>query len=194
MSAANAAISSVSMARLARAAGIRAEARNGVSCRLCRISARSLALARENISLISAASFGCIDRFDAIRNCTSVERFGRRRCRRGGGNLGCERHALIRTCRLQPEPFQDFGRRARIDRKPRPNGRARRVVDLIDQAGGQLDKLPLFVGAMGVGLNVEVGQHAQQGGSDIDALAAGERHQPVEAREEWRCGHVRVRD
>ena len=46
-SAANAAISRVSMARAARAAGIRAEALNGVSARLCRIKARSLALARK---------------------------------------------------------------------------------------------------------------------------------------------------
>ena len=39
---------------------------------MCRIDARSPALARENMSVISAASFGCIDRFDAIRNCDSV--------------------------------------------------------------------------------------------------------------------------
>ena len=67
-----AAISSVSTARAARAAGIRAEARSGVSARLCRIWVRSLALAAKNMSLISAASFGCIDRFDAIRICASV--------------------------------------------------------------------------------------------------------------------------
>jgi hypothetical protein len=40
--------------------------------RLCRISARSLALAVKNMSLISAASLGRIDKFDAIRNCASV--------------------------------------------------------------------------------------------------------------------------
>jgi len=34
---------------------------------------------------------------------------------------------------------------------------------------------------MGIGLNIKIGQHAQQSGSDIDALAAGEGHQPVEA-------------
>ena len=93
-----------------------------------------------------------------------------------------------------PELSKYFGRRARIDRKPRADGGARGVVDLVDQAGGQLDELPLFVGAVRAGLNVEIGQHAQQSGSDIDALAAGERHQPVEARKKWRCGHVRVRD
>ena len=67
-----AAISSVSIARLARAAGIRAEAFSGVSLRLCRISARSLALAEKNMSLISAASFGRIDRLEAIRSSASV--------------------------------------------------------------------------------------------------------------------------
>ena len=73
MSAAKAAISSVSMARAARGAGIRAEAFKGVSRKLCRIKARSLALARKNMSLISAASFGCIDRFDDDRrNCAAL--------------------------------------------------------------------------------------------------------------------------
>jgi len=46
-SAANAAISSVSIARAARAAGIRAEARNGVSVRLCRIKTRLAAAGAE---------------------------------------------------------------------------------------------------------------------------------------------------
>ena len=85
-------------------------------------------------------------------------------------------------------------RRGRIDRKPRPHRGARCIVDLIDQAGGKLDELPLFVAAVRVGLNIEIGQHAQQSGSDIDALATGECHQPVKARKKWRCGHVRVRD
>ena len=72
MSAANAAISSVSMARAARAAGIRAAGFSGASARLCRISARSLAAAAKNMPLISAASFGCIDSADAMRSCASV--------------------------------------------------------------------------------------------------------------------------
>jgi len=75
MSAANAAISSVSMARAARAAGIRAEAFSWLSCRSCKIKARPPALAWKNMSLISAASLGCIDKFDAIRNCTSLDGF-----------------------------------------------------------------------------------------------------------------------
>ena len=172
---------------------MRGEARSGVSERLCRISARSLALAPKNMSLISAASFGCIDRFDCIRNCASVSGLT------GAGLAGCrnfagERQALVGSRGFQPEFFQDLNRRARIDRQPRPHRRARRVVDLIDQARGQFDKLPLFVAAVGAGLNVEVGQHAQQSGSDIHALAAGERHQAVKAWEKWRFGHVRVRD
>ena len=105
MSAANAAISSVSMARAARAAGIRAEARNGVSARLCRIKARSLALARKNMSLISAASFGCIDRFDAIRNCASLGALAGGAASRLRRNLGGERHALVGTGGFQPELF-----------------------------------------------------------------------------------------
>jgi hypothetical protein len=72
LSSANAAISSVWIARTARAAGIRAEAFNGVSQILCRIKARSLEFAAKNMSLISAASFGRIARLDAIRNCASV--------------------------------------------------------------------------------------------------------------------------
>ena len=82
----------------------------------------------------------------------------------------------------------------RIDRKPRAHRCAGGVVDLIDQARGQFDELPLFVGRMRAGLDIEVGQHAQQRGADIDALATGERHQPVKARKQWSCGHVSVRD
>ena len=55
-----------------RAAGMRGEAFSGVSARLCRISARSLALPAKNMSLISAASFGRIARLDAIRSSASV--------------------------------------------------------------------------------------------------------------------------
>lgn len=71
--------------------------------------------------------------------------------------------------------MKDLSRRVWIDRKPRSNRRARRVVDLIDQSGGQLDELPLFVVGVRAGLNVEIGQYAQQSGPDVDALATGER-------------------
>ena len=154
-------------------------------------STRSLALALKNIPLISAASFGCIDRLDAIRNCASLGGLT------GGARRACtecsfgERHGLIGTGGPQPELSQDLDRRARIDRKPCPHRRARRVVDLIDQAGGEFDKLPRFVLAVHAGLNVEIGQHAQQGGSDIDALAARERHQSIKAGKQRRCGHVK---
>ena len=66
------------MARLARWAGIVADAFSGVSLKLCRISARSPGLAAKNMSLISAASLGRIARFACIRNCASV-----------GGFAGC---------------------------------------------------------------------------------------------------------
>ena len=100
----------------------------------------------------------------------------------------------LRGRRPDAELAKYFGRRARIDRKPGADGGARGVVDLVDQAGCELDELSLFVGAVRAGLNIEIGEHAEQSGSDIDALAAGERHQPVEARKKWWCGHVRVRD
>ncbi len=92
-----------------------------------------------------------------------------------------ERNAPIGEGGFQPELVQDFGRRTRIDRKPRPHRCARGVVNLVDQPGSQLDKLPFFVAAMRTGLNVEIGQNAQQRRADIDALAPGQRHQPVEA-------------
>jgi len=108
------------------------------------------------MSLISAASFGCIDRFDAIRNLRLAHGLDRRRRGRACGSFISKRHMPIGTGGFQPEFAQDFGRRARIDRQPRPHSRARRVVDLVDQAGGQFDKLPLFVAAMGAGLHVEI--------------------------------------
>ena len=109
----------------------------------------------------------------------------------GSRNFPGKRHGLIGMRGSQPELFQDRDRRARIDRKPCPHRGARGVVDLIDQAGGELDELPRFVLAVRIGLNVEVGEHAKQSGSDIDALSAGECHQSVEARERRRSGHVR---
>jgi hypothetical protein len=42
---------------------------------------------------------------------------------------------------------------------------------------------------MGARLNIEISQHAQQSGPDIDAFATGERHQSVEARKKRRSGH-----
>ena len=191
VSSANAAISRIWSARAARAAGIRGEAFSGVSARLCRISARSLAPAAKNMSLISAASLGRIARVDAIRNCASVGAFT-------AGALGAARRrsrprpaGSRRGGRPQPELVHDLGGRRRIDRQPRPHRGAGGVVDLVDQARRQFDELPFLVGGMGAGLDIEVGQHAQQGRPDIDALAARERHQPVESWKQWSCGHVR---
>ena len=148
LSSAKAAISSVWTARAARAAGIRAEAFSGVSARLCRISARSLATRGEE----HVADLGGIvrpHRERATPSATALRslRLLRRRAGRRGGDRGCDRQRLgMRT--PQPELVHDFGRRRRIDRQPRPHRRARRVVDLIDQAGRQFDELPLLVVGM----------------------------------------------
>src|SRR6185312_5394751 len=87
----------------------------------------------------------------------------------------------------------DLDRSSRIDRKPRPHRGAGGVVDLVDQAGRQFDEMPFLVGGMRAGLHIKVGQHAQQGRPDIDALAARERHPAVESWKQWSCGHG-VRD
>ena len=87
----------------------------------------------------------------------------------------------IGALRLQPELFHHFEGGRRIDREPGAHRRAGRIVDLVDQAGGQFDELPRLVGRVRIGLNLEIGQDAQQSGTDIDALTAGERHQPIEA-------------
>ena len=68
-----------------------------------------------------------------------------------------------------------------VVRKPRANRGAGGVVDLIDQARRQLDELALLVERMPRRLHIEIGQHAQERRPDVDPLAAGERHQPVEA-------------
>ena len=93
-------------------------------------------------------------------------------------------HRLIRCRGPELKLVQDLRRRTGIDRKARANDGAGRVVDLVDQAGGELDELPCFLDGMRVCLHVKIGEHAQQGRSDIDALAAGERHQSIEARKQ----------
>ena len=113
---------------------------------------------------------------------------------RRGGNRRRDRQDLIGARTPQLELVHDLGRGRRIDREPRPHRSAGGVVDLVDQAGRQFDEMAFLVGGMGAGLDVKVGQHAQQGRPDIDALAARERHQPVESWKHWSCGHVRLRD
>ena len=105
----------------------------------------------------------------------SLLRFGRRACRARGCGRG--RYFLGKGYRVVwmrgPEVELDhrLQRRAGIDRQPRPHGGAGGIIDLFDQARGQFDELPLFVRAVR-GLDIEVGQHAQQGRADVDALAA----------------------
>ena len=89
---------------------------------------------------------------------------------------------MIRISGSESKLVQDLERRVGIDRKPGAYRGARRIVDFVDQPGGQFDELALFVGRMFAGLHVKVGQHAQQSRPDIDALAAGERHQAIETR------------
>ena len=60
------------------------------------------------------------------------------------------------------------------------------LVDLVDQAGGQLHVVLLFFCRVPRSLHVEVGQHTQQGRPHVDALAFCEMHQPVETREQRR--------
>ena len=83
----------------------------------------------------------------------------------------------------QPELAQDRLGRRWIDREPRPHRVAGGIVHLVDQAGDQLDELAFLIGRMGARLHIEVGQDAQQGRADVDALATGECHQPVETLE-----------
>ena len=191
MSAANAAISSVSMARCRACGG---NSRRSPQRRVGEIVQDQRALAGAGAEE-HVVDLGGVLRLHRQVRCHPqlrlARRLDRRAPRRLRRNLGGERHALVGTGGSQPELSQDFDRRARIDRKPRPHRRARRVVDLVDQAGGQFDKLPRFVVAVRAGLHVEVGQHAQQRRANIDALPARERHQAIETGKQRRCGHVR---
>jgi hypothetical protein len=60
---------------------------------------------------------------------------------------------------FESELSQDLDRCARIDRKPCPHRRARGIVDLIDQTGGELDELPRFILGVRAGLNIEISEH-----------------------------------
>ncbi|MGY3466143.1 hypothetical protein ACVW0I_003014 [Bradyrhizobium sp. LM6.11] len=120
------------------------------------------------------------------------------RANRGGGRRSYRDFARKRNPAAllrgrQSELLHDRGGRRGIDRKPRLDGRARRVVDLVDQPHGKLDELALLVVAVGARLNIEVGQHAQQRRTNIDAFATGEGHQPVESWKQ-RLGHGEIRD
>ncbi|MGY3411511.1 hypothetical protein ACVWZV_007624 [Bradyrhizobium sp. GM5.1] len=118
---------------------------------------------------------------------------GRRGSRGGRRGFARERNPAALLRGRQSELLHDRGGRRRIDRKPRLDGRARRVVDLVDQSCGELDELALLVVAVGARLDIEVGQHAQQRRTNIDAFATGEGHQPVESWKQ-RLGHGEIRD
>ncbi|MGY3508149.1 hypothetical protein ACVIQY_001124 [Bradyrhizobium sp. USDA 3051] len=111
----------------------------------------------------------------------------------GAADFARERNPAALLRGRQSELLHDRGGRRRIDRKPRLDGRARRVVDLVDQSCGELDELALLVVAVGARLDIEVGQHAQQRRTNIDAFATGEGHQPVESWKQ-RLGHGEIRD
>ena len=104
-----------------------------------------------------------------------------------------ERNPAAFLGRDQSEFLQHRNGRLRIDRKLRLDGRARRIVDLVDQPRRERDELALLVVAVGGRLDIEVGQHAQQRRPNIDAFATGEGHQPVESGKQ-RFGHGEIRD
>src|SRR5579862_4376616 len=101
------------------------------------------------------------------------------------------KRALIGAGGFESEMFQDRRRRCRIKREPGPHGRARGIVNLVDQARCEFDELPGFLLAMGVGLNIEVGEHAEQRRTDIDALSTREVNQAVKTGEQRSFGHLR---
>jgi hypothetical protein len=167
-------------ARLARGSGIRGEAFNQ----------RALgAAARKE----QGADLGGVFRLHRQIRRQPQLCFGRLARRPFGsrlrGDLFRQRHGFIGVCRPQSEQDHRLQRRARIDRKPRAHRSAGGIVDLLDQARGQLDELPLLVGAVRVGLDIEVGQDAQQRRANVDALATRQCDQPVETRNDWSCAH-----
>jgi len=105
-----------------------------------------------------------------------------------------QRHVVAGMRGLQAEQDQRLERRTRIDRKPRAHRGAGGVIDLLDQARGQLDELPFFIRAVRVGLDIEVGQDAQQRRADVNAFAARQRHEPVKTGKQWSYGHLGLRD
>ena len=193
MSAANAAISSVSM----RAGGAerresRAAAFSGVSARLCRISARSLALAPKNMSLISAASFGCIDKFDAIRNCASVG--GLAGAARAGtcGNLARERNVPIGTGGFQSELSHAF-RPACPDRSPAAPARPRASRHRPDRSGARSVRRTAALRRRCARWPARRDRSARAAGSAGYRRPRGARASSArQTRKQRRCGHVRI--
>ena len=90
---------------------------------------------------------------------------------------------------MESELSQDWSWRAGIDGKPCPNRGACGVIDLVNQSRGKFDELAGFFLIMRRGLNIEVGEHAEQGGTNIDTLPVRETHQAIKAREWRNTGH-----
>ena len=188
-----AAISRIWIARLARTVG---NPRRGLQRRLRQIVQDQRALARIGAEehVVDLGRFLRLHRHVGGHALLGI---GWRAGRRGGDcgtrDFARERHPAAFLRCDQPELLQHWDGRLRIDRKLRLDGSARRVVDLVDQPRGKLDELPLLVLAVGGRLDIQVGQHPQQRRTNIDALATGECHQPVESGKQ-RLGHGGVRD
>ena len=75
---------------------------------------------------------------------------------------------------------QDRVWRGRIGRQAGCHGRARLRVDSVNEPQRQLDELGFLFGAMDGLLDVEVGDHAEQGRADIHAIPARQIDQTVQ--------------
>ena len=73
--------------------------------------------------------------------------------------------------------------RAGIDRQAGADRRARRVVDLVDQAEREFDELAFFIGGMGGRLHIKIGQDAQERRPNVHAVTLGEIEQAAEGWE-----------
>ena len=96
-------------------------------------------------------------------------------------NFACQWFALLGKRGFKPEVIQNRRRGCRIEGKPGTHGRARGVVNLIDQTRREFDELMGFLLAMRAGLDIEISENAKQSGADVNALSTGEVHQTVKA-------------
>jgi hypothetical protein len=110
-----------------------------------------------------------------------------RRGHLGRGRTGCGGRAV------DAEFAAKDARCGRVDREPGADHGAGGVVDLVDQPRCQFHELPFFVAAVRCVLHIQVGEHAQQGRPNVHAVAARQRQQAVEARENGRGAHALTR-
>ena len=87
------------------------------------------------------------------------------------------------------EPPRDRGRRARIAGDLLRDRDARCEIDGVDQAQHQLGVVALFLGGVRGLLHVKIGEHAHQRRADIDAVAAREA---VETLQAWETSQTRM--